>query len=37
MNENDPKERTILDLIKDLLKLVIPFIIIYIVYILFLK
>lgn len=37
MSENDQKERTSLDLIKDLLKLIIPFIIIYIVYVIFLK
>lgn len=37
MSENDQKERTSMDLIKDLLKLVIPFVIIYLIYIFFLK
>lgn len=37
MSANDQKERTGLDLIKDLLKLFIPFFIIYLVYVFFFK
>jgi|APIni6443716594_1056825.scaffolds.fasta_scaffold8988406_1 hypothetical protein len=37
MSENDDKERTAKHLIRDLMILIIPFAIIYIIYLLFLK
>ena len=35
MNENNQKERTGKDLIMDLMKLLIPFIIVYLIYLIF--